>query len=124
VGSPTPRQRKVYDAVKEAHDQAIAAVAPGVKFTEIDAIARTVLERASLGKYFRHGTGHGVGLAVHEAPSISPRGEGEAEAGMVFTIEPGVYVPGWGGVRIEDTVEVTPHGCRLITRISKDLLIL
>jgi Xaa-Pro aminopeptidase len=62
-----------------------------------------------------------VGLAVHEAPSISPRGEGEAEAGMVFTVEPGVYIPNWGGVRIEDMVEVTRHGCQLITGIPKDL---
>lgn len=123
VGRPTPQQKRVYEAVKEAHDQAIAAVAPGVKFTTIDAAARKVLEKAGLGKYFRHGTGHGVGLAVHEAPSISPQGEGAAEAGMVFTVEPGVYIPNWGGVRIEDMVEVTPHGCRLITQISKKLQI-
>jgi Xaa-Pro aminopeptidase len=121
VGRPTLQQKRVYEAVKEAHDQAISVVTPGVKFTTIDATARKVLEKAGLGKYFRHGTGHGVGLAVHEAPSISPRGEGEAEAGMVFTVEPGVYIPNWGGVRIEDMVEVTRHGCQLITGIPKDL---
>jgi Xaa-Pro aminopeptidase len=123
-GRPTLQQQRVYDAVKKAHDKAISVVAPGVKFTAVDAAARTVLEKAGLGKHFRHGTGHGVGLAVHEAPSISPQGEGVAEAGMVFTIEPGVYIPNWGGVRIEDMVEVTPHGCRLITRIPKDLQII
>jgi Xaa-Pro aminopeptidase len=124
VGKPTLRQKKVYEAVKEAHDQAISAVAPGVKFTDIDLAARRVLERAGLGKYFRHGTGHGVGLAVHEAPLLSPQGEGGAETGMVFTIEPGIYIPNWGGVRIEDMVEVTPHGCELITRLSKELQII
>ena len=121
VGRPTLQQKKVYEAVKEAHDKAIAAVAPGVKFTTIDSAARKVLEKAGLGKYFRHGTGHGVGLAVHEAPSISSRGEGVVEAGMVFTIEPGVYIPNWGGVRIEDMVEATRHGCQLITGIPKAL---
>jgi Xaa-Pro aminopeptidase len=110
--------------VKEAHDKDISAVAPGVKFADIDLAARRVLERAGLGKYFRHGTGHGVGLAVHEAPSISPRGEGVVEAGMVFTVEPGVYIPNWGGVRIEDMVEVTSHGCKLITGIPKELQII
>jgi len=123
VGRPTLQQKRVYEAVQEAHDQAISVVTPGVKFTTIDAAARKVLEKAGLGKYFRHGTGHGVGLAVHETPSISPQGEGAAEAGMVFTIEPGVYIPNWGGVRIEDMVEVTPHGCRLITQMSKKLQI-
>jgi Xaa-Pro aminopeptidase len=123
-GRPTLQQKKVYEAVKEAHDKAISAVAPGVKFADIDLAARRVLERAGLGKYFRHGTGHGVGLAVHEAPSISPRGEGVVEAGMVFTVEPGVYIPNWGGVRIEDMVEVTSHGCKLITGIPKELQII
>jgi Xaa-Pro aminopeptidase len=121
VGRPTLQQKKVYELVKEAHDQAISVVTPGVKFTTIDSVARRVLENAGLGKYFRHGTGHGVGLAVHEAPSISPKGEGVVKEGMVFTIEPGVYIPNWGGVRIEDMVEVTRHGCQLITGISKDL---
>jgi Xaa-Pro aminopeptidase len=124
VGKPTQRQKKVYEAVKEAHDQAIAAVAPGVKFTAIDSAARKVLKKAGLDKYFRHSAGHGVGLAVHEAPLISPRGEGVAVPGMVFTIEPGVYIPNWGGVRIEDMVEVTRHGYQLITRVPKELQII
>jgi len=124
VGKPNLQQRKIYDAVKEAHDQAISFVAPGARLSQIDAIARGVLGRAGLEKYFRHGTGHGVGLAVHEAPSLCSQSEGQVEVGMVFTIEPGVYIPSWGGVRIEDMVEVTPHGCELITQIPKKLQIL
>ena len=124
VGQPKAEQIRVYGAVKEAHDEAIARVAPGVKFSEIDATARRVLEKAGLNTYFRHGTGHGVGLAVHEAPALYPLVAGEVETGMVFTVEPGVYIPHWGGVRIEDMVEVTRYGCELITRRSKKLLIL
>lgn len=124
IGSPTLQQKKVYEAVKEALNNAISIIAPGVKFTTIDLAARKVLEKEGLGKYFCHGIGHGVGLAVHEAPTISFNSEGVAEVGMVFTIEPGVYIPGWGGVRIEEMVEVTPHGCNLLTNITKELQVI
>ena len=76
------------------------------------------------GRYFGHGLGHGVGLEIHEKPVVSPRGEGVVEEGMVFTIEPGIYIPGWGGVRIEDTVLVESGGCRLLTKVPKELLVL
>lgn len=124
VGKPDDRQREIYGIVKEAHDRAVAAVRPGVSFRELDAIARGFIEEQGYGAFFGHGLGHGVGLDVHEKPVVSPRGEGVAEEGMVFTIEPGIYIPEWGGVRIEDTVAVTGDGHRLLTRVPKELIIL
>ncbi|RNC69850.1 MAG: aminopeptidase P family protein [Desulfuromonadales bacterium] len=124
LGEPNARQREIYGIVKEAHDRAIAAVKPGVGFRELDAMARGYIEEQGFGDRFGHGLGHGVGLDVHEKPVVSPRGEGIVEEGMVFTIEPGIYIPGWGGVRIEDTVAVTGDGCRLLTRVPKELIIL
>lgn len=123
VGKASERLRKIYMTVKEAHDKAIDAVRPGMSFSDIDKAARGHIEKVGYGKYFGHGTGHGVGLNVHEAPSISPNSKGVAEEGMVFTIEPGIYVPEVGGVRIEDMVLVTRGGCRVLTRIPKDLTI-
>jgi Xaa-Pro aminopeptidase len=120
LGSATGALRQLYAAVAEAQDAAIAAVRPGVTSSAIDAAARTVLERYGLSAAFGHGTGHGLGLEVHEEPRIarqSPRlPDPVVEPGMVFTIEPGVYVPGVGGVRIEDDVLVTETGCEVLTR--------
>ena len=124
VGKPDARQQEIYAIVKEAHDRAVAAVRPGVSFKELDSIARGFIEEKGYGAFFGHGLGHGVGLDVHEKPVVSPRGEGVVEEGMVFTIEPGIYIPHWGGVRIEDTVVATANGCRLLTRVPKDLIIL
>lgn len=121
VGKASERHRRIYQTVKEAHDRAIDAVRPGVRFSDIDRTARDFIDKAGYGKYFGHGTGHGVGLNVHEAPSISPNSKGVAEEGMVFTIEPGIYIPKVGGVRIEDMVVVTKEGCRVLTKIPKDL---
>ncbi|KPK88437.1 MAG: hypothetical protein AMJ94_15030 [Deltaproteobacteria bacterium SM23_61] len=121
VGKPESRQRKVYDLVRKAQEGAIRAVRPGESFRRIDNAAREVIDRAGYGKFFGHGTGHGIGLAVHEAPTVSPRGSGVAEEGMVFSIEPGVYIPGWGGVRLEDLVLVTDRGSEVLTYLSKDL---
>jgi len=122
IGKPAQKQKMVYQAVKEAHDKAMNAVRPGVQAHTIDVVARSVLEQAGLGKYFGHGTGHGVGLAVHEAPRIAPNQEAIIEKDMVFTIEPGVYIPGWGGVRIEDTVRVTRGGCERMSTVPKELI--
>jgi Xaa-Pro aminopeptidase len=120
LGAISGPQARLYAAVREAHDAAILAVRPGVPASVIDAAARSVLERHGLGEAFGHGTGHGLGLEVHEEPRIarqSPRLPDQTiEAGMVFTIEPGVYVPGIGGVRIEDDVLVTGDGCEVLTR--------
>jgi Xaa-Pro aminopeptidase len=120
LGAFSDRQARLYAAVQEAQHAAIRAVRPGVAASTIDAAARTVLERHGLGEAFGHGTGHGLGLEVHEEPRIarlSPRLPDQViEAGMVFTIEPGAYVPGVGGVRIEDDVLVTDDGCEVLTR--------
>lgn len=123
-GRPGNRQKKVYQAVKDAHDKAISSIKKGVTAGRVDAAARGVVEKAGLGNYFRHGTGHGVGLAVHEEPRIAPKQDTIIEKDMVFTVEPGVYIPGWGGVRIEDMVRVTDDGCELLSSVSKELMCL
>ena len=96
--------------------RAIAKAAPGVPLKELDAAARDYIEAKGYGKYFGHGTGHGVGLDIHEAPGVSWRSTETAQEGMVFTIEPGIYLPGVGGVRIEDVVHITKTGRRILTR--------
>jgi Xaa-Pro aminopeptidase len=128
VGSASPRAREVYDAVRTAQRQAIAAVTPGASRFGIDAAARTALQAAGMGEAFGHGTGHGLGLDIHEAPRIvqlrpgvDTRDEAIAE-NMVFTVEPGAYFPGWGGVRIEDDIAVTQDGARLLTTVTTELL--
>lgn len=121
VGPVTERQLQVYETVREAHDLAIEAVRPGVSCRELDAIARDFIKKQGFGDYFGHGLGHGVGLDIHEKPVLSPRSDAVVEEGMVFTIEPGIYIPGFGGVRIEDTVAVTADGCRLLTQVPKML---
>jgi Xaa-Pro aminopeptidase len=119
VGDVSREQQTIFDTVLEAHDRALVAVAPGVALADLDGIAREYIKACGYGDYFGHGLGHGVGLEVHEAPTVSPRSTLSAEAGMVITIEPGVYIPGVGGVRIEDTVLVTDDGCRILTKIPK-----
>jgi Xaa-Pro aminopeptidase len=119
LGAPSTALRQLYVAVAEAQDAALAAVRPGVASSTIDAAARSVLERYGLGEAFGHGTGHGLGLEVHEEPRIArqtPRiPDHVLEPGMVFTIEPGAYVPGVGGVRMEDDVLVTDTGYEVLT---------
>lgn len=128
VGPSSPRAREVHAAVREAHDRAIAAVAPGQSRFAIDAAARDWLTGVGMGAAFGHGTGHGLGIEVHEEPRISKRSPNvdssrEAVApGMVFTIEPGAYFPGWGGVRIEDDVLVTATGVELLTQVTTELV--
>jgi Xaa-Pro aminopeptidase len=119
LGPPREDLRRLYDAVEQAHAAAVAAVQPGARPSSIDAAAREVLEAHGLGAAFGHGTGHGLGLEIHEEPrvarSIAGRPDDPIEPGMVFTIEPGAYVPGVGGVRIEDDVLVTAGGCEVLT---------
>ena len=128
IGSPTRRAREVYNAVLEAHDRAIAAVRPGASRLDIDQVARDTLRRHGLGGAFGHGTGHGLGIEVHEEPRIAQRrpevdARDEAVApGMVFTIEPGAYLPDWGGVRIEDDVLVTVSGVEVLTDVTTELV--
>lgn len=123
VGSCDSRQQEVYSAVLTAHDRAIAAVRPGISCKELDAVARDYIRDQGFGGFFGHGLGHGVGLEVHEKPTLSPRSHATLAAGMVVTVEPGIYIPGWGGVRIEDTVAVTADGCRILTRVPKKLMV-
>lgn len=119
VGDVSAEMRRVFDVVLTAHDLAIDAVAPGIPLAELDRIAREHIAAAGYGGFFGHGLGHGVGLEVHEAPVVSMRSKAVVQEGMVFTVEPGVYVPGSGGVRIEDMVLATASGARLLTRIPK-----
>ena len=119
LGQVSDELQTIFDTVLEAHDRALAAVAPGLALKELDRLARDHIEACGYGEYFGHGLGHGVGLEIHEAPTLSPRSTAIAEAGMVFTIEPGIYVPGVGGVRIEDMVLVTPEGHQALTKIPK-----
>jgi Xaa-Pro aminopeptidase len=125
LGAPAAVLGRMADAVKEAHAAAIAAVRPGVRPSEIDAAARHVLTRHGFGDAFGHGTGHGLGLEVHEDPRITrmPAAAPDApvEPGVVFTIEPGVYLEGLGGLRIEDDVLVVDHGCEVLTDVPIDL---
>jgi Xaa-Pro aminopeptidase len=123
VGQATEEQRRIYGIVKDAHDRAIAQVKPGERLAAIDAAAREYISHAGHEAHFGHGTGHGIGLAVHEWPAVRKDSKDVAEEGMVFTIEPGIYIPGWGGVRIEDIVGVTADGCAMLTAIPKDLVI-
>ena len=121
AGRASDRQKHIYNLVLEAQLVAINKVKEGVLAGEVDEAARKVLRKGRMEKYLKHGIGHGVGLAVHEQPRISIGGKEVLKRGMVFTVEPGVYVPGWGGVRIEDMVLVTKKGCEVLTDTSKAL---
>jgi Xaa-Pro aminopeptidase len=123
LGRVSSEFRRMFDAVRDAQAAAIAAVRPNVRATDIDGAARAVLEAHGLGEAFGHGTGHGLGLEVHEEPRLSKMArEGDVvRAGMVFTIEPGAYVAGVGGVRIEDDVLVVAGGCELLTDVPVQL---
>lgn len=123
IGEPEARLLEIYKAVQEAHDLALSAVRPGIECKTLDEIARSHIESCGFGEFFGHGLGHGVGLEIHEKPTISSRSSQTVEEGMIFTIEPGIYIPGLGGVRIEDLVEVTLDGCRVLSKISKELIV-
>lgn len=123
VGRISAASRHIYDAVREAQQAATEAVRPGVEVAKVDAAARNVLKRAGLARYFTHSTGHGVGLEIHESPRIARGVTDTLQTGMVITIEPGAYVPGVGGVRIEDMVLVTSSGYEVLTPAVKDLVI-
>jgi Xaa-Pro aminopeptidase len=111
---------KLYTVVLTAQQRALAAVRPGVKAGDIDAAVRSYLSEEGFNEFFNHGLGHGIGMQVHEGPNIRAKSEDVIEAGMVFTLEPGVYLPGFAGVRIEDDVVVTPDGCEVLTHLPKE----
>lgn len=122
--SVSDRQREIYDIVRAANEAGIAAVKPGVPLCEIDAAARKVIEDAGYGEFFTHRTGHGIGLAAHEPPDCSSVSRAIAQPGMCFSIEPGVYLPGQFGIRIEDLVIVTETGVEVLNHFTKDLLVI
>lgn len=122
IGKPTAKHLEIYNLVRRAQAAGLRAVKPGVRGREADAAARSVIESAGYGRYFGHGLGHGVGLEVHESPRLGKSSEDALGPGNVVTVEPGVYLPGWGGVRIEDLVAVTDDGCRVLSRSTKKLI--
>jgi Xaa-Pro aminopeptidase len=121
VGAATPKYKRAYRAVLEAQLAAIDAVKSGATTHAVDNAARGTLKRHNLEREFIHSTGHGLGLEIHELPRIGRKDKTVLEAGMAITIEPGVYIEGWGGIRIEDTVLVTSTGCEILTPTTKDL---
>ena len=116
LGPASEKQREIYALVLKAQEAGCQAVRPGKSGKEIDAVARQIINEAGYGEYFGHGLGHGLGLMIHEEPRLSPLGERILKAGMPVTVEPGIYLPGWGGVRIEDTVVVSADGCVNLTQ--------
>jgi len=122
VGRADDRQREIYRIVHEANARAAAAVAPGMMGKDADAVARRYIEDCGHGAAFGHSLGHGIGLEVHEAPRLASTAEGLLPAGTVVTIEPGIYLPEWGGVRIEDDVYLDGSGSRILTTFTRELL--
>lgn len=122
VGRATAEQRDVHAVVRVANERAASAVRPGMTGRDADALARGYIEQCGLGELFGHSLGHGLGLEVHEAPRLARTAEGALPEGAVVTIEPGVYRPGWGGVRIEDDVHLTTDGPRILTPFTRELV--
>jgi Xaa-Pro aminopeptidase len=123
LGDPSSELRTMYATVREAQEQALRHCAAPIRARDLDGIARSHIRRAGFGKYFSHSLGHGIGLQVHEEPRVSAKSPATLVAGNVVTIEPGIYVPGFAGVRIEDDVLIGPNGPDILTRASKDLII-
>lgn len=124
VGAVSARQKEVYNTVLRAQEAVLAALKPGLSCREADKIARDVITQAGCGEYFTHSTGHGVGVEIHEFPNLSPRADSILEIGNVITDEPGIYLPGEFGVRIEDMALIMPDGCENLAQCPKELIIL
>ena len=123
IGTATAKQREIYEIVLAAQLAGVQAVYPGKTGKTIDAVARKIIVNAGYGEYFGHGLGHSVGLAIHEEPRLSPANtQTVLMENMVVTVEPGIYLPEWGGIRIEDTVLVSADGCKILTASSKHLI--
>lgn len=123
-GEPTAKQREIYEVDREAQQAAIEAAKPGITAEELDSMARDIITKAGYGEYFIHRLGHGIGKNVHEYPSIVQGNDLVLEEGMCFSIEPGIYIPGFAGVRIEDCGVVTKDGFETFTHTDKDLKVL
>jgi len=124
MGRANDTQREIYETVKRAQAVGCSQIRAGVAGAGPDRAARDVIKDAGFGDFFGHGVGHGVGLEIHEEPFMSPKCERTLAAGSVVTVEPGIYLPRWGGVRIEDTVVVKEDGCEVLTLSSKELIAL
>ena len=124
LGQPDQKQTEIYNTVLEAQQAGIKAIKPGLSGKEVDAVAREVIVKAGYGQYFGHGLGHALGLEVHETPRLNTKEKQVLQSGMVLTVEPGIYIPGWGGVRIEDVVLVTDNGAEVLTQASKQFIII
>ena len=122
TGRISPKLERIYGVVLNAQQAAIEAVRPGAVMHDVDAAARDVIAEAGYGKRFGHSLGHGIGLEIHEGPRLAQNEYRPLKAGMVITIEPGIYLPGWGGVRIEDDLLVTRDGCEVLTTVPKELV--
>lgn len=121
LGQPSDRHREIYAIVLEAQLHALEHIKPGMTGREADALTREIIKRYGYSDYFGHGTGHGLGLEIHEAPRLSMTSDTVLQPGMTVTVEPGIYIPDFGGVRIEDDIVITETGCRRLTHSSKDL---
>ncbi|MDB2686287.1 Xaa-Pro peptidase family protein [Mariniblastus sp.] len=121
TSDPEPKFVEIYDTVLRAQATAIAQIQPGIEARTVDAATRSVIEEAGFGEFFQHGSGHSFGLEIHEKPFLSPSSDAILTAGMVLTVEPGIYLPGIAGVRIEDDVLVTDSGCEVLSNLPKDL---
>jgi len=120
VGEPTPEQQELYEIVLAAQRAGVEAVEAGISTAQLDSVCRDAITEAGYGPWFSHGTGHGVGLLIHEDPFINHTGDLKLQVGDVVTVEPGVYREGFGGIRVEDLVVVTDNGCRVLTASPKD----
>jgi len=124
VGRPTDKHKEIYDIVLEAQLHALEHIRPGMTGLEADALTRDIITRYGYGDYFGHGTGHGLGMEIHEAPRLSRLSQTVLTPGMTVTVEPGIYLPGFGGVRIEDDIVITDNGIKILTSSPKELMIL
>jgi Xaa-Pro aminopeptidase len=120
TGKVGPDFARAYRAVLTAQERAIAAIRPGTTAGDVDALARAAIEEAGYGGRFGHGLGHGLGLEIHESPWFRPHSDDVLRPGMVFTVEPGIYLPGWGGIRIEDDILVTEDGAEVLTGVPRE----
>jgi Xaa-Pro aminopeptidase len=124
VGKANRRQKQIYNIVYKAQKLAVSKARSRMKACDLDKTARDFIKQAGYGKYFGHGLGHGIGLQVHDNPAVNPTNQLLLEPGMVITIEPGIYIPNWGGVRIEDDVLITPRGCQVLNTSPRELIVL
>jgi Xaa-Pro aminopeptidase len=124
VGEPSAKLKEIYDVVLEAQLRGMDGIKPGMTGKEADALTRNYITEKGYGEYFGHSTGHGIGLEVHEGPALSSKSDIILEPGMLVTVEPGIYIPGLGGVRIEDDTQITETGNETLTHSTKELIIL